>query len=829
MIGLWTRGWAISLLLCTASAVAQGNRTGSGHPAQQDSNPTSGKPTELPRASYALEPGEDPENRLISPFLKHLAADQKEFWTTPLRMNRSDAKIVMPFAAFTGALIASDSWLSRQLPSAPSSLLTRSNTASNYALYSLMGVAGGSYLMGHIRHDDRLSEAGFLSGEAALNSTAVTYLLKTAMQRPRPLEANGNGTFFDGGGSFPSEHASIAWSIASVWAHEYPGWFSQTAAYGLASAVTLSRVTARKHFPSDVLIGSALGWYFGRQVYRAHHDPALGGTAWGDLVESDAGEHSRNPANMGSPYVPMDSWVYPIFDRLIALGYLQSSMAGLRPWTRLQCAGLLQEAQTEFHGEDSGGPPVQGMVDALVSHFEPEMKALDGARNISVSVDSVYSRVTGISGKPLRDGFHLAQTIVNDYGRPYAEGTGNVTGVSAHANAGPLYISFQGEYQMAPAAAGYPAGTLQQLAQIDQTPVLSNGLAAVSRFRVLEASLGFTYQNLQFSFGKQNLWLGPGRSGPFLFSTNAEAIPMLRVDQIEPVYVPGISRILGPMRSEFILGRLAGNNWVFAGGQLYGPSLSDQPFVHVDKLSFQPTRYFEFGMGFSVLFGGPGQPVTWRSFLNTYTSSGLASNGLPGTAADPGDRRSTAEFTYRLPHLRDWATFYGDAFVEDEISPLGSSRPAVRLGLYLPKLPKLRRVELRAESVYTDAPNTLFIGNYYDNGRFRSGYTNYEQILGSWIGRAGKGGQAWMKYWFSPRSSVEFQYRRQVVSNKFLPGGGGLNDFGLKTEVHFRPDLSLQGLLQYETWKFPVLDASAKSNIVSSLQLTFYPKCLRNN
>src|SRR6185312_7323787 len=57
---------------------------------------------------------------------------------------------------------------------------------------------------------------------------------------------------------------------------------------------------------------------------------------------------------------------------------------------------------------------------------------------------------TVISGTPLRDGYHFGQTIINDYGRPYGEGFNNVSGVTAHAVAGPLSISIQGEYQHAP-------------------------------------------------------------------------------------------------------------------------------------------------------------------------------------------------------------------------------------------------------------------------------------------------------------------------------------------------------------------------------------------
>jgi membrane-associated phospholipid phosphatase len=776
-----------------------------------------------PERSYELEPGEDPENRLLSHFVKHIVRDQEQFWTAPTRLRIKDLQWIVPSAAATAGLILGDSWISRQVSNTPSQL-NRSLHISDYTTYAMIGAGGGAFLLGSVTHNDHLEESGLLAGEAAINSTAVTYLFKEITQRQRPMEGNGNGNFFHGGASFPSEHSAIAWSLASVFAHEYPGTLTQMAAYGAASAVTLTRVTARQHFPSDVLIGSALGWYFGRQVYRAHHDKELGGTSWGSFLP-DKSEKVRNSANLGSPYVPIDSWVYPALDRLIALGYVKSSVVGMRPWTRLECARLLEEASDTFQSGNEAEPSAQKLYDAVSSYFSPEIHRLDGESNVGASVDSVYTRATGISGQPLRDGFHVAQTLVNDYGRPYAEGFNDVTGIDGHAEAGPLYLSIQGEYQSAPSSPSYSSNALAVLASLDEVPSVSNATSAVSRFRLLDSSIGVTFHNFQISFGKESLWLGPGVGGPFLFSNNAEPIPMVRFDQVAPVYVPGLSRILGPMRAEFALGRMDGAQWINSNGTVYGPQISDQPFVHIDKVGFKPTENLEFGMGISSVFGGAGSPVTLGNFFLTYSPRCAVSTcSIVLYNRDYGDRRSTADFSYRIPHLRDWLTLYADAFVEDEISPIGSSRPALRDGIYMPKLPKLPKLYLRVESVYTDAPNTVFIGNYYDNGRYRSGYTNYDQIMGSWIGRAGKGGQAWATYWVSPRTSLQLQYRREVVSREFLPGGGGLHDFGLKGDLQLRSDLHLQGFVQYEMWNFPVLAPQAKTDVAASVQLTFYPK-----
>ena len=43
------------------------------------------------------------------------------------------------------------------------------------------------------------------------------------------------------------------------------------------------------------------------------------------------------------------------------------------------------------------------------------------------------------------------------------------------------------------------------------------------------------------------------------------------------------------------------------------------------------------------------------------------------------------DWTYRVPKLRDWVTFYGDAFADDQISPIAYwDRSAIRGGSFSP-------------------------------------------------------------------------------------------------------------------------------------------------
>jgi hypothetical protein len=795
--------------------------------------PTPAKVRILPDAPSAtrdqqgfLDPGVDPENRLLLPFFKHVASDQVQFWTSPIKVDKRGAVMFAGFAGFTGLLVAGDSWITKQVPDKPDQL-RRSQNISNYAVYSLVGAGGGAYLLGKIRKDDLMSETGLLSGEAALNSTAVTYLFQVITQRPRPLQDNGNGTFFHGGYSFPSEHSAIAWSIASVIAHEYPGPLTKFLAYGLASTVTLTRVTGKQHFASDAFVGSALGWYFGRQIYRAHHDTELGGAPWGELVEAKE-KGPRDPANMGSPYVPLDSWVYPQLERLAALGYVQSAYLGMRPWTRMECARLLEEAGERlryYAVEDGQG---QQIYAELAREFFAEIGRLDGAANLGASLDSVYARTTGISGKPLRDGYNFGQTIINDFGRPYGEGFNSIDGITAHAEAGPLAFYIRGEYQHAPAVASDPDTVLRATAAAVDIPPLANGKPEVNRFDLLEGLVALNVRNIQISFGKQSLWLGPGGAGPFLLSNNAEPILILRVDSVSPYHLPLISSIFGPVRTEFFVGQLSGHHWEYcivskcqqanpAYPNVVGPNISPQPFIHGGKITLKPTANLEIGMGITAMFGGPGLPVTWHNFLRTYYAHSASA------ATNPGKRISEAHFTYRVPGLRNWLTVYADALVVDEISPIGSTRANVNPGIYMPQIPKIPKLEVRAEGLHESITHRFGPGFvYFDDRRFRDGYTNDGNLMGNWIGRAGRGGQGWLTYSWSPRTRLQLGYRLQEVSHEFI-GGGRLVDYSASSDVTLSSKLTFSGLLQYEQWRFPVLSATRQSNVTASVQLTFWP------
>ena len=264
---------------------------------------------------------------------------------------------------------------------------------------------------------------------------------------------------------------------------------------------------------------------------------------------------------MASTYVPLDSWVYGAFEQLAAEGYVQTAFFSLRPWTRLDCARLIEEAEDQINDETVPSDTSE-LLRNLKMEFAAELQRRSGARNSEFRLESLDQRVTAIAGRPLTDGFHFAETLVNDDGRPFAEGANLYSGTTLRATAGPFAAYLKTEIQRVPLAPVPNANAEQQIAAADFTSMAAAGpVSGFLRGRVLEAYGSFTFSNNQFTIGRQSLWWGPARSGATLFSNNSEPINMIRYDRVRPFELPGVLKLLGPIRAQVMLGRLSGTQF----------------------------------------------------------------------------------------------------------------------------------------------------------------------------------------------------------------------------------------------------------------------------
>jgi membrane-associated phospholipid phosphatase len=396
------------VMLCSMSLVVSAVSAAQSPPQDTQKQPTleakaddsNGKPSgDGTVASNVTQPDDARENKLGVALIKNLMRDQKAIWTSPAHIRMGEATWLVPFAGLTAGFLVTDRDASLHLSNSPATLRHYTNF-SNYGIAGMAGAGAGLFLLGKATRDEHKQEAGLLSGETALDGLFVSTALKYATSRERPTVDNFHGKFWQGGDSFPSDHVTTAWAIASVLSHEYPGPFTKIFAYGAAAAITYARVRGEKHFPADAFVGSGIGWLTGWQVYRAHHNPELGGGIAENLSDTFLVETDRTPRQMGSPYVPLDSWIYPLFDRLIAAGVIGDAIQGMRPWTRLECARMVSEAGDRLQDASPESMSVR-LYDSLRQEFVPELALLAGGSNRAIHLESVYVRATDISGPPL--------------------------------------------------------------------------------------------------------------------------------------------------------------------------------------------------------------------------------------------------------------------------------------------------------------------------------------------------------------------------------------------------------------------------------------------
>jgi membrane-associated phospholipid phosphatase len=805
--------WMLATLVVGCSLIACAQT-----PADEKNTPTPSPKPEIQSPEYSLPPVS------LKSLPRNLFMDQKNFWSTPFHMTKAEWQWTVPLAFVGAGLLASDTAVEGHVPTNPTTV-SHAVTASNAGLAALAGVGAGMFLLGQTGHDDQLRETGLLSGEAGIDAYLQTTVFKYAFGRERPFVGDGRGRFFQGGTALPSGHASISWAIASVIAHEYPGPMTQLLVYGMAGAVSAARVVGHQHFASDALVGSALGWYTGRQVFRSHsHYYSKEDIAkWGTFSKGEDADTRREPRNMGSSYVPVDSWVYPAFDRLIASGYVYDRTVSIRPWSRLECARILSEVHERVAEEpelpDSNMMSVIGDLDA---EFGPETVLRKGdTPNVSAELESVYSRYTGISGPPLRDSFHFAQTIADDFGRPYGRGPNNITGFSTNAAAGPFVIYVRGEYQFGSSSQEYTPAQAQDVAASDGLPVNSvPTFGESSRLRTVEAYAGLNLANWQLTFGQQSLWWGVNRTTSLLLSNNAEAIPMLRVERMSPLRLP----LLGPVSMSGFLGRLGAHRYLRLGPDfvLYGDGIHDvdpQPYIWGANVAFKPTSNLELGFSMTSVFAGHGRPLTLQTFFHSFSQHGNIQQ------VEPGNRAPMMSASYRLPKLRNYVTLYADLMSETQPFPLYHPlESALNAGIYLPHVPRIKNLDFRCEGLYTNIPGRNASNNsYYVNFHYAEGDRNYGQLYTSWIGRGGNGGQASTTYWFSARNQATLSYRR-MVSNQTLIKGGNVNDVSGNFTWMLRPHIEIAASLQYERWNFPELNPGPRSNLATTIEIRVWPK-----
>lgn len=203
----------------------------------------------------------------------HVIQDEYHIVTSPLHIQRNDLLWIAPFAAGTGYTLTQDASIMQDLGHNPNRE-KHFNTVSNVlGIYAPLAYSGAAFIASSIKHDETLRETSILVTEAGVDALILNTGLQYAVNRQDPKQGDQTGRFWPhgpkgwpNGTSMPSEHCINVWTFARVVASEYPGWRTKAIVYGMATTVSFSRVLARQHFPSDVIVGSTFGYLIGGLV-----------------------------------------------------------------------------------------------------------------------------------------------------------------------------------------------------------------------------------------------------------------------------------------------------------------------------------------------------------------------------------------------------------------------------------------------------------------------------------------------------------------------------------------------------------------------------------
>jgi hypothetical protein len=159
--------------------------------------------------------------------------------------------------AAAGLVHLADEDIREALADPPEATTTALEGGDHYGnLTCQLPLAVGWWVFGHALHSARGADAGRDLLRAQINSFTWTYALKFAVNRDRP---NGDKR------SFPSGHASATFATAMVLQQHY-GWKVGVPFFAGATYTAFSRITADKHWASDVVFGAAVGMASARTV-----------------------------------------------------------------------------------------------------------------------------------------------------------------------------------------------------------------------------------------------------------------------------------------------------------------------------------------------------------------------------------------------------------------------------------------------------------------------------------------------------------------------------------------------------------------------------------
>jgi len=225
-------------------------------------------------------------DRLNRYFISHLLTNGKNIFTSPASWDKNDWLKAGVSAIATVAFLPADgsihTWVRNDISETTEATAKVLSAAG--APVILLGVISAGYLYGELADEPGLRQTLLLAGESLLLTEIIVQMGKISIGRARPYNEEGvlsfhPFTFKEKWHSLPSGHAASAWAVFSCLASRSQSPYLDVLLYSAAAGVSLSRVLLDRHYASDVLASSLLGYFIGKKLSspgkKSENKPAL--------------------------------------------------------------------------------------------------------------------------------------------------------------------------------------------------------------------------------------------------------------------------------------------------------------------------------------------------------------------------------------------------------------------------------------------------------------------------------------------------------------------------------------------------------------------------
>jgi hypothetical protein len=461
-----------------------------------------------------------------------------------------------------------------------------------------------------------------------------------------------------------------------------------------------------------------------------------------------------------TPIVSPDAIVYRDIERLAALGFIDSLIVGVRPFSEREVLRLLNEARRNLDRRPSARAWAEPAIAADIARYTREtQRPVDEVRVEAAAMESP-SRLAPIDDLGVIDQ-DVNPLSSNRLGRPLASGA-TLLLESTHAATIGQYLAL----------------TLSP--QLTATTV--RGGASSTNLRLQRASANVLLGDLAIGVGRDAALFSQSPTGGVMLSANAPPLDMIRVWNEHAWNVPLLSRIFRGIRGQLVLADLGKDRIIYPHSKLIA--------YHVAAL---PHPQFEIGVQVLDVMGGDGgqEANFWDRVLDVIP--------IVDAVRTKGDfqfsnKLAGLDMRWRMPR---WAGFelYGEMAADDvDGRTIGRSvkeDAAYLLGTSLSCLVECGRVGLRAE--YHQTGTRYYMHTHYP-------LTKSGLVLGDQLGPRGLGGYLTLDADLRRAGTIAIAGALEARSgNTYRSASTGPNDAGFHFELVSRRPSEKRGRV-LATW-----------------------------